>query len=75
MGQQTIEGKVKWFNAAKGYGFLDIGDGVDTFCHYTQIRKQGYRTLAEGERVRFEMVEGPKGRQALDVVSVGLPDW
>ena len=64
------EGKVKWFNAAKGYGFIDIGDGIDTFVHFSAIQKQGYRALSEGERVRFEMVEGPKGRQAANVVSL-----
>jgi CspA family cold shock protein len=64
------EGKVKWFNAAKGYGFIDIGDGVDTFVHYSAIQQQGYRTLAEGQRVQFEMVEGPKGRMAQNVVPI-----
>jgi CspA family cold shock protein len=62
------EGTVKWFNATKGYGFIDIGDGIDTFVHHSQIQMEGYRTLAEGARVRFEMVEGPKGRQAQNVV-------
>ena len=62
------EGKVKWFNAAKGYGFIDVGDGIDVFVHYSAIQKEGYRTLSEGESVRFEMVEGPKGRQATNVV-------
>ncbi len=47
------EGKVKWFNAAKGYGFIDIGGGDDVFVHYSAIQKEGYRTLSEGERVRF----------------------
>jgi CspA family cold shock protein len=64
------EGKVKWFNAAKGYGFIDVGDGIDVFVHYSAIQKEGYRTLSEGESVRFEMVEGPKGRQATNVVSI-----
>jgi len=64
------EGKVKWFNAAKGYGFIDIGDGIDVFVHYSAIQKEGYRTLSEGESVRFEMVEGPKGRQATNVVPI-----
>ena len=61
------EGTVKWFNAAKGYGFIDIGDGVDIFVHYSAIQKDGYRTLTEGERVQFELVIGPKGRQATNV--------
>ena len=47
------EGKVKWFNAAKGYGFIDVGDGIDVFVHYSAIQKEGYRTLSEGEAVRF----------------------
>jgi cold shock protein len=64
------EGKVKWFNAAKGYGFIDVGDGIDVFVHYSAIQKDGYRTLSEGEAVRFEMVEGPKGRQATNVVPI-----
>src|SRR5690348_88809 len=64
------EGKVKWFNAAKGYGFIDVGDGIDVFVHYSAIQKEGYRTLSEGEAVRFEMVEGPKGRQATNVVPI-----
>jgi cold shock protein len=64
------EGKVKWFNAAKGYGFIDVGDGIDVFVHYSAIQKEGYRTLSEGESVRFEMVEGPKGRQATNVVPI-----
>ncbi len=64
------EGKVKWFNAAKGYGFIDIGDGVDVFVHWSAIQKDGYRTLSEGESVQFEMVEGPKGRQAANVVAL-----
>jgi cold shock protein len=64
------EGKVKWFNAAKGYGFIDAGDGIDVFVHYSAIQKDGYRTLNEGELVKFDMVEGPKGRQATNVVSL-----
>jgi len=64
------EGKVKWFNAAKGYGFIDVADGIDVFVHYSAIQKEGYRTLSEGEAVRFEMVEGPKGRQATNVVPI-----
>ena len=64
------EGKVKWFNAAKGYGFIDIGDGIDVFVHWSAIQKDGSRTLSEGEHVQFEMVEGPKGRQAANVVAL-----
>ena len=63
-------GKVKWFNDVKGYGFIEAEDGVDVFVHYSAIQKEGYRTLSEGESVRFEMVEGPKGRQATNVVPI-----
>ena len=58
------EGKVKWFNNAKGYGFIDGGDGGDIFVHYSVIQKEGYRTLREGERVNYEVTQGPKGLQA-----------
>lgn len=58
------EGKVKWFNAAKGYGFIDGGQGGDIFVHYSVIQKDGYRTLREGEPVMFEVAQGPKGLHA-----------
>ena len=58
------EGKVKWFNAAKGYGFIDGENGSDVFVHYSVIQKDGYRTLSEGERVAYEVTQGPKGLQA-----------
>lgn len=61
------EGKVKWFNAAKGYGFIDGGEGADIFVHYSVIQKDGYRTLNEGEVVAYEVVQGPKGLQAVNV--------
>lgn len=61
------EGRVKWFNAAKGYGFIDGGDGGDIFVHYSVIQKDGYRTLREGEAVDYEVVQGPKGLQAVNV--------
>jgi CspA family cold shock protein len=63
------EGKVKWFNDAKGYGFI-TQDGVDKdiFVHYTAIQREGFKTLREGERVAFEVVDGPKGLQATDVI-------
>jgi CspA family cold shock protein len=60
-------GKVKWFNNAKGYGFLGREDGPDVFVHYSAILGDGYRSLAEGDSVEFEIVHGPKGPQAANV--------
>jgi CspA family cold shock protein len=62
-----VIGTVKWFNNGKGYGFIGRNDGPDVFIHYTAILGVGYRTLAEGDSVEFEIVEGPKGPQAADV--------
>lgn len=62
-----LEGKVKWFNNAKGYGFIDGGDAGDVFVHYSVIQKEGYRTLREGEAVNYEVMTGPKGLQATAV--------
>ena len=62
------EGKVKWFNNAKGYGFIDGGEAGDVFVHYSVIQKEGYRTLQEGEQVAYEVVQGPKGLQATVVL-------
>jgi len=61
-------GKVKWFNEAKGYGFLTVEDGKDVFVHYSAISGDGFRTLNEGDEVEFEITEGPKGPQAVNVV-------
>lgn len=61
-------GRVKWFNEAKGYGFLVAEDGVDVFVHYSVIKGQGFKTLKEGQEVVFEVVETPKGRQATSVL-------
>jgi cold shock protein len=66
------EGKVKWFNAAKGYGFIDGEEGNDVFVHYSVIQKDGYRTLREGEQVAYEVTQGPKGLQATVVHPVAL---
>jgi cold shock protein len=60
-------GKVKWFNEAKGYGFIEREDGADVFVHYTNIVGQGFRTLKENDEVQFEVNEGPKGLQAVNV--------
>ena len=61
-------GKVKWFNENKGYGFILQDNGKDVFVHYSEIKEEGYRTLAEGEEVEFEITDSPKGPQAKDVV-------
>lgn len=61
-------GKVKWFSESKGYGFIAMDDGTDLFVHYSGIRGTGRRNLQEGQEVEFEIVEGPKGPQASDVV-------
>ncbi len=65
-----VTGTVKWFNAAKGFGFLSQVDGPDVFVHHTAIRADGYRTLEEGQQVEFSIVAGPKGPAAEDVVAV-----
>jgi CspA family cold shock protein len=61
------QGTVKWFNAAKGYGFIQRESGEDVFVHFSAIQGEGYRTLEEGARVNFEVKKGPKGLQAADV--------
>ncbi len=61
------KGVVKWFNEKKGYGFLSQEDGDDVFVHYTSIKGEGFKTLKEGESVEFEVQEGPKGPQAVNV--------
>ena len=61
------KGTVKWFNGAKGYGFIQRNTGEDVFVHYSVIQETGYRTLNEGETVEFECVKGPKGLQAQNV--------
>jgi cold shock protein len=67
---ERITGTVKWFNAAKGYGFLAQEGGSDIFVHYSAISMDGYRTLKEGQKVEFSIENGPKGLQAIDVVAV-----
>ncbi len=62
------EGKVKWFNSRKGYGFIATVDGRDVFVHYASITGNGYRTLVEGDSVNFDIVEGEKGPRAENVV-------
>ena len=62
------EGTVKWFSSSKGYGFIDAGDGTDVFVHYADISGEGYKTLAPGDTVTFDIVEGEKGPRAENVV-------
>ncbi len=62
-----VTGKVKWFNDAKGFGFIERPDGEDVFVHYTAIAGTGFRSLMEGQEVEFEIVDGPKGKQAANV--------
>jgi CspA family cold shock protein len=62
-----LNGKVKWFNDAKGYGFIETTEGKDIFVHYSAIQKDGFKTLSEGQAVLFEIVEGAKGPQAANV--------
>ncbi|GAB6931744.1 cold shock domain-containing protein [Calditerricola satsumensis] len=65
-----MQGRVKWFNAEKGYGFIERDDGGDVFVHYTAIQEEGFRTLEEGQLVQFDIVEGPRGPQAANVVKL-----
>ena len=61
------EGTVKWFNDSKGFGFIQRADGNDVFVHHTAIQGEGFKSLAEGDPVQFDVVEGPKGQQAANV--------
>ena len=65
-----VTGTVKWFNNAKGYGFISQEGGEDVFVHHSAIEMTGYRTLNEGQRVQFSVERGPKGLQAKDVTPV-----
>jgi len=62
-----MTGKVKWFNSEKGYGFITTEEGKDLFVHYSQIQKDGFKTLEENEAVSFDVVDGDKGPQAANV--------
>lgn len=64
------KGKVKWFNAKKGYGFISTDEGKDVFVHYNEIRSEGFRTLDEGDDVEFELNSGPKGEHATNVTKL-----
>ena len=68
---ERVQGKVKWFNASKGYGFLERPDGeADVFVHFSAIKADGFKTLAEGQKVEFTVTDGQKGPQAENVVPI-----
>ncbi|HET8816251.1 cold-shock protein [Pseudidiomarina aestuarii] len=64
----TVTGKVKFFNEAKGFGFIEQEQGADVFVHFSAIQSDGFKTLAEGQTVQFTIAQGPKGPQAENVV-------
>ncbi|MCB5362886.1 cold-shock protein [Pusillimonas sp. CC-YST705] len=69
-GQQKLNGTVKWFNDAKGFGFITPDDGgEDLFAHFSSIQMNGFKTLKEGQKVSFEIAQGPKGKQALNITN------
>ena len=63
-----MQGKVKWFNPDKGYGFIETEEGGDVFVHFSAIQSEGFKTLEEGQTVEFEVVEGERGKQAANVM-------
>jgi CspA family cold shock protein len=65
-----VEGNVKWFSEAKGFGFIEQENGPDVFVHFSALQMEGFKTLYEGDKVEFEISEGPKGPQATNVVKV-----
>nr|CBA76349.1 cold shock protein [Arsenophonus nasoniae] len=66
-----VKGNVKWFNEAKGFGFITPEDGSkDVFVHFTAIKSEGFKTLAEGQKVEFDITEGEKGPSAINVVAI-----
>lgn len=65
-----VKGKIKWFNDSKGYGFIERPDGDDVFVHFSAIQGSGFKTLAEGQEVEFDVVDGPKGKQAENVIGL-----
>ncbi|GEC91872.1 putative cold-shock DNA-binding protein [Brevibacillus brevis] len=65
-----MQGKVKWFNAEKGFGFIEREDGDDVFVHFSAIQSDGFRSLDEGQAVEFDIVEGDRGPQAANVVKL-----
>lgn len=70
----TLKGTVKWFNDAKGFGFIEHTSGRDVFVHYSVIASEGFKTLKDGETVEYELKEGPKGLQASKVLRTAKPE-
>tara|TARA_Y100001963_G_scaffold151557_1_gene234614 strand:- start:643 stop:861 length:219 start_codon:yes stop_codon:yes gene_type:complete len=66
----TVTGVVKWFNEAKGFGFIEQQGGADVFAHFSAIQGNGFKTLAEGQAVSFSITQGPKGPQAENIVAI-----
>lgn len=66
----SVEGKVKWFNETKGFGFIQQENGPDVFVHFSAITNDGFKTLAEGQKVQFDVVEGEKGLKAANVIKI-----
>ena len=66
----TVNGTVKWFNEAKGFGFIEQASGPDVFAHFSAIASTGFKTLAEGQQVEFTLTQGQKGPQAENIVAV-----
>jgi CspA family cold shock protein len=69
-GMFSMQGKVKWFNAEKGYGFIESEDGKDVFVHFSAIQSEGFKSLDEGQSVEFDIVEGARGPQAANVTKL-----
>ncbi len=66
----NMQGRVKWFNAEKGFGFIEREDGDDIFVHFSAIQQDGYKSLEEGQQVEFDIVDGARGPQAANVVKL-----
>lgn len=69
-GMYYMQGKVKWFNAEKGYGFIESEEAGDVFVHFSAIKEEGFKTLEEGQKVEFDIVEGDRGPQAANVIKL-----
>ena len=67
---ERIEGTVKWFNESKGFGFIERAEGPDVFAHYSAISGGGFKTLAEGQKVEFDVTSGAKGPQAENIIAL-----